>query len=162
MNCWWWTHRAPLRKQNSGYLTVLLLPTEFLIYKGNFKYVLSNFNESIILLQELIEKILFQKYFKITYLGQIIQCSIELPDNFNIEINKIDMESTETNQKNINLSIIVKTNYPVINERSEIRADKIINTFMSNINAYQNGLLDENGDIDKEKHTDTENYLLND
>lgn len=44
MNCWWWTHRAPLRKQNSGYLTVLLLPTEFLIYKGNF--IFSSFPDS--------------------------------------------------------------------------------------------------------------------
>lgn len=144
---------------NSYYAEIARIPINMNI---NLKYVLNNFNESIILLQELIEKILFQKYFKITYLGQIIQCSIELPDNFNIEINKIDMESNETNQKNINLSIIVKTNYPVINERSEIRADKIINTFRSNIDIYQNGLLDENGDIDKEKNTDTENYLLND
>lgn len=44
MNCWWWTQRAPLRKQNSGYLTVLLLPTEILIYKGNF--IFSSFPDS--------------------------------------------------------------------------------------------------------------------
>ena len=44
MNCWWWTQRPPLRKQNSGYLTVLLLPTECLIYKGNF--IFSSFPDS--------------------------------------------------------------------------------------------------------------------
>lgn len=50
MNCWWWTQRAPLRKQNSGYLTVLLLPTEILIYKGNF--IFSSFPDSFIIQQK--------------------------------------------------------------------------------------------------------------
>lgn len=49
-NCWWWTQRAPLRKQNSGYLTVLLLPTKFLIYKGNF--IFSSFPDSFYNLAE--------------------------------------------------------------------------------------------------------------
>ena len=42
------------------------------------KYVFSNFNEAIIFVQELFEKILFQRYFQIVYLGQIINCSIEI------------------------------------------------------------------------------------
>ena len=65
----------------------------------SLRYVLSNFNESIILVQELIDKILFQRYFNITYLGQIIKCSIEFPNSSKIEINKIDMTSPEVNQK---------------------------------------------------------------
>ena len=70
-------------------------------------YVLSNFNESIVLLEELISKLSFQRYFKIVYLGQLIECSIEFPSSYNIEINKIDMTSTEVNQKNINIQINV-------------------------------------------------------
>ena len=42
-------------------------------------HVLSNFNESIVLLEELISKLSFQRYFKIVYLGQLIECSIEFP-----------------------------------------------------------------------------------
>ena len=37
------------------------------------RYVLSNFNESVVLLQEIIDKLVFRKYFNITYLGQTIK-----------------------------------------------------------------------------------------
>ena len=102
------------------------LPIEMSI---DLKYVFSNFNESIVVLQELIEKIVFQKYFNITYLGQIIKCSIEFPQDFNIEVNKIDMTATDVNQKNLNINIKVCTNYPVINERAEVPSDNIISAF---------------------------------
>ena len=65
----------------------------------SLNYVLSNFNESIVLLEELISKLSFQRYFKIVYLGQLIECSIEFPTSQAININKIDMASTETNQE---------------------------------------------------------------
>jgi len=102
------------------------LPLELTI---NAKYYLSNFNETIVLLQELLDKIVFQKYFNITYLGQEIQCSIEFPTDVNPEINKIDMTSPEPNQRNISLDFKIVTNYPIINERTEIPTDKVIASF---------------------------------
>ena len=95
----------------------------------NLHYVLSNFNESIILVQELIDKLTFQKYFKINYLGNIIHCSIELPQNYTIQFNKIDLASTEVNQKTIDISLKVCTNYPIINEDSEIPSSQVISKF---------------------------------
>lgn len=95
----------------------------------NLKYVLSNFNESIVLAEEIISKILFQRYFKISFLGQIIDCSIEFPQNFNIEINHVDMTEPTTNQKNVQLSVKICTNYPAIDQDSEIPTDKIISSF---------------------------------
>ena len=92
-------------------------------------YVLSNFNESIVLLQELFDKLIFQQYFNIAYLGQVIKCSIEFPNDMGIEINKIDMASAEVNQRNINISLVVCTNYPLINEHTEIDMRKIIARF---------------------------------
>lgn len=106
------------------------LPLELTI---NAKYYLSNFNESIILLQELIDKLVFQKYYKISYLGQEIQCSIEFPGNANPELNKIDMTSPEPTQRNITLDLRICTNYPIINERAEIPTDKVIAVFGSNV-----------------------------
>jgi len=82
-------------------------------------YIFSNYNEAIIVAQELVDCIIFQKYFKINYLGQIINCSIEIGGDFNIEFDKIDMTNPDNNQKTINLSIKVCSNYPVINEKSE-------------------------------------------
>lgn len=103
------------------------------------KYVLSNFNESIVLLEELISKLSFQRYFKIVYLGQLIECSIEFPSSYSIEINKIDMTSTETNQKNINIQINVCSSYPSFNEMSEISNNSIIGKTSSNLDFYTNG-----------------------
>lgn len=102
----------------------------------NLKYYLSNFNETIILLQELIDKIIFQKYYKINYLGQVIQCSIEFPGNTTPELNKIDMASPDPNQRNITLSIKICTNYPIINERTEIPTDKVIIAYGMDIDLY--------------------------
>ena len=78
------------------------LPIELTI---NMKYYLSNFNETLILLQELVDKLIFQQYFSVIYLGQIINCSIEFPGSVNPEINKIDMSSPDPNQRNITLDV---------------------------------------------------------
>ena len=71
-------------------------------------YVLANFNESVILQQEIFDKLVFQRYFKITYLGQIIECSIEFPSETSVSVNKIDMESKETNMQTIDLSLKIQ------------------------------------------------------
>lgn len=101
----------------------------------NLTYVLSSFNESIVLTEELISKFIFQQYFNVVYLGQNIMCSIELPESFHIETNKIDMTSTETNQKTISCSINLCCNYPRINEKTEMSNDNVITNFNYNLNA---------------------------
>ena len=83
----------------------------------SLNYVLSNFNESIVLLEELISKLSFQRYFKIVYLGQLIECSVEFPTSNTININKIDMASTDTNQKNI-FSALSSSSYLIISDSS--------------------------------------------
>lgn len=98
-----------------------------------FKYVLSNFNEAIVLTQELIDKFIYQKFFTIIYLGQKIRCGIEFPTSVNPELNKIDLSSNETNQKVVQLDIKLTSNYPAINERTEVPNDKIIESTMYNI-----------------------------
>ena len=112
------------------------LPIELTL---NLKYVFSNFNESIIVLQEIIDKLIFQQYFNITYLGEIIKCSIEFPQDMKPEINKIDMSSNEVIQKNLIFDIKICSNYPIINTRSEIPTDSIIQTF-SGVIAGENSL----------------------
>lgn len=103
----------------------------------NLHYILSNYNESLILIQELIDKLCFQQYFKIVYLGQIIPCSFEVPSNFNIQFNKIDMTSNDTNQKQIDIQIKVCSNYPCVDERTEIGNDNVITSFEHYTYAYK-------------------------
>ena len=109
------------------------LPIELTI---NMKYYLSNFNETLILLQELIDKLVFQRYFNITYLGKIIQCSIEFPGSYNPQINKIDMTSPEPNQRNLTFDVKISTNYPIIDERTETSTDKVISNFGYKVDTY--------------------------
>jgi hypothetical protein len=113
----------------------------------SLKYVLSTFNESIILLQELIDKLLFQRYFNIVYLGQKIICSVEFPSSTRIEFNKIDMLSADTNQKNINIELKICTNYPIINRHTEINANTIIRSFGSSTNLVKNQSMDNVTDL---------------
>ena len=111
------------------------LPIEMQI---NARYVMSNFNETIILIQEIIDRVSWQKYFNITYLGQVIQCSLEIDNNYQIQFNKIDMDSTETNQKIIEITYKLCSNYPLIDERTEIENSKIIESFKTNTVLYNN------------------------
>jgi len=123
----------------------------------NLKYVLSNFNESIILSEEIISKLLFQRYFNISFLGQIIRCSIEFPQNFNIELNRVDMTDPTTNQKSVQLSLKIASYYPAIDHTTEIPTDKVIksfsfgaltNTFISLADGINLHLTNKDGHID--------------
>ena len=98
-----------------------------------FRYYFSNFNETIVFLQEALDKLLFQRYFNISYLGEIIKCSIEMPQDFNIQINPIDMTSTDPKQRTIELAIKLNSNYPLVDDRTEIGTDRVISTFVTNI-----------------------------
>ena len=102
------------------------------------KYVLSNFNESMILIQELIDKVAWQQYFNIVYLGQIINCSIELDSTYRIEVNKIDMTSPDTNQKTVEIQYKVCSNYPCIDETTEIENKHVIESFRNDVNTITN------------------------
>ena len=92
-------------------------------------YTFSNFNESIVVLQELFDELVFQSYFSIAYLGQIVRCSIEFPNSTQLEIGKIDFSAAEIVQRNINLDVVICTNYPLINQKTEISSNQVISKF---------------------------------
>ena len=118
------------------------------------KYVLSNFNESIILIQEIIDKVAWQQYFAITYLGQVIDCSIEADSSYRIEFSKIDMTSTDTNQKNIEIVYKICTNYPCIDERTEDEVSNVIRKFVTEIDIHKTA----NPEIDTRETKEIEEF----
>lgn len=124
------------------------LPLEI---KLKCRYVLSNFNESMILVEEIMSKLVFMKYYNVTYLGNVIKCSIDFPTDESIEINKIDMTSSEANQKSVELSLTIKTSYPQINELTEQRNDVVMGNFQTNINLYSD--METKPASDKEKYS---------
>ncbi|MCH5166974.1 MAG: hypothetical protein J1F35_03690 [Erysipelotrichales bacterium] len=101
-------------------------------------YILSNFNESIILIQELFDKLVFQKYFKIVYLGQVIPCSIEFPTSTQIEFDKIDMANPQDRTRKIDMELKLCTLYPQIDIRSELdNSTNVISEFGTEMNIYK-------------------------
>lgn len=86
-------------------------------------YVFSNFNESVIFVQQLFEKIVFQKYFNIVYLGQTIKSSIEIEGNTEIKVNELDLSSTDPNRRTMDFNIKICTNMPCINIETETKTD---------------------------------------
>lgn len=114
------------------------------------RYVLSNYNESVVLLEEVMSKLMFTKYFNVAYLGNIIKCSIDFPTEQSIEVNKIDMTSSDTNQKSVEFSLKITTSYPQIDELTEMRNDQVIGKFGVGINLHKE--IDEEI-IDKENYT---------
>lgn len=116
---------SSIDNQYKGYnAQIRRLPIEFFM---TLHYVFSNFNENLILLQEILDKLVFQKYFNIIYLGQKIQCSIEFPVDMQMNLPKIDFDSTDSNQRTMDLQIKIDTYYPIINEETEIENSNVIN-----------------------------------
>lgn len=109
-------------------------------------YVLGTFNESIILLQEIIDQMVFQKYYMITYLGQKIQCSIEFPQTNQINVNKIDFDNSDPNVKNMDLQIKIESYYPIININTEIENSSIIkhSEYHVDVNNKNGKIIDQN------------------
>lgn len=69
----------------------------------------------------------------------------------NPQLNKIDMTSPEPNQRNVTLDFKICTSYPIINERTEIGTDKVIEVFNVDINSdYHN---------DDQKNSGNNSYL---
>ena len=70
------------------------------------------------------------------YLGQVIKCSIEFPSDLQIELNKIDMSSSDTNNITINITVNICTSYPSIDEETEQPNSAIITKFGYNTDIF--------------------------
>jgi hypothetical protein len=113
---------------------IKLMPIEMPI---KCEYVLSNFNEQLILTEELLSEFAFTRYFSVSYMGNKIDCSLEFPTDVNLDKPKITY-SSENSQNKINLSLALKTTFPVINPRTEVYASKTIYTFTHNVDPQIN------------------------
>ena len=121
-------------KKIKGYnAEIQRMPIEMTI---NLQYVLSTFNEGLVLTQEIIDRMCFQRYFSVVYLGQIIKCSIEFPQDFTINMNKIDMSSAEANNKTISFSLNLCTSYPAIDENTEVKNSYVMGTLVHNTGTF--------------------------
>jgi hypothetical protein len=91
------------------------------------KYKTDSFRDSLELVQQILTKLLFIRTYSITYMGQAIQCSYRLPEDFNSEyLADISGDTTDSNCKTLSISIEVESSLPVYYSRTIMPSDKYI------------------------------------
>lgn len=106
------------------------LPIEIQV---TLKYVFSNFNESIIFIQEILERVSFQQYFNIVYLGQVVKSSLEFDSDFEVQLSELDMASPDPSKRTMDITLKVCTVLPVVNETSVANNTLIMNSIASKL-----------------------------
>lgn len=93
----------------------------------DLEYLLDSYTDYLMLCQQLVSNLAFIRTFDITYLGQKIPCSYQLPDSLDGEYSvDFDLASTDDKRKKISLSIEVETAFPVFDNATMMLADKYI------------------------------------
>ena len=90
------------------------------------RYALANFNESLVLVQELLNLFSFTRYFSFSYLGQRIDVSVEFPLSYEPAKTLKTSYDAENKTREVSAKLDIKTYFPVILEPSEVRADNVI------------------------------------
>ena len=118
-------------------------------FNVSLKYVFDNYTDALQCTQQLITKLAFINPFKIIYLGQTIDCSYNIPADYNTEfMMEFDGLSEDDKTRKLNLDIEVDTNLPVIYPRTLMPADSYIKNTIAEHNFFNKGVLTE-----KHNHT---------
>jgi hypothetical protein len=81
----------------------------------NLKYYFDSFTDAINVAQQVLSKCAFVNNFEVSYLGQNIISSFELPEGETIEkMIEFDGLTMESKNKTMSFSLEILTNYPVI------------------------------------------------
>lgn len=84
-------------------------------YEFELKYYLDNFLDSLDAIQKIITGLAFINRFDVIYLGQKIECSYKIPDDYKTEyMMEFDGITTDLKYRTITVPIQVDTNLPVI------------------------------------------------
>lgn len=90
-------------------------------------YVVDSFNDFLEVVQQIITKMAFVRTFYITYMGQTICCSYNIPDSFDGEhMLEFDEATADDRRRKLTFDITVETYIPVFNNRTVIPADGYI------------------------------------
>ena len=93
----------------------------------SLKYYLDSFTDAMSVTQQIITKLAFINTFDFTYLGNIINASYKIPDDFQTEFMlEFDGATTDNKARQISLELQVSTNIPIIYPETIIPADKFI------------------------------------
>ena len=106
-------------------------------YSFSLKYYLDNYTDALDVVQQIIANLAFVNRFNVSYLGQLIECSYNIPDSENVEYTaEFDGITTESKYRTISMDLDVQTNLPVIYADTLIPADAIIKKVVHGIVEY--------------------------
>lgn len=100
--------------------------------KMNFglQYLVDSYTDLLELIQQIVTKLAFVQTFPITYMGQTIICSYNIPESMDGETNlEFDETTTDDKRRKLNLDIEVETNLPIFDVRTIIPASKYIKKY---------------------------------
>ena len=93
----------------------------------DLEYLLDSYTDYLMLCQQLVSNLAFIRTFDITYLGQKIPCSYQLPDSVDGEYNTdFELDSTDDKRKKVSLSLEVETVFPVFDNATIMLSDSYI------------------------------------
>ena len=117
-------------------------------YTFSLKYYLDNFIDSLDVIQQIISNLAFINRFDVVYLGQKIECSYKIPEEFQTEFMfEFDGITTDSKYRTISLELEVDTNMPVVYRDTVIPSDNYIKQIVHGTNPVQ----EENGTYPKDK-----------
>lgn len=91
------------------------------------KYHLDDFTDLLECTQQIVTNLCFIKDFRITYMGQTVNCTYKVPEAINNELQlEFDGVTTDSKLRTIELEYEIETNLPVYNERTVIFNDEMI------------------------------------
>lgn len=97
------------------------------------KYYLDTFHDSLYLQQLILTKLSFVRTFRISYLGQEIECAIKFPENTSIQKNiEVDF-GVDSKEKSIELDLEIISNIPIYNNKTAVESSLIITQSKNNI-----------------------------
>ncbi len=107
----------------------------------NLKYYVDSFSDSLSLIQQIFTEVSYIQKYKITYLGQTIECTVQMPDTHTVE-KQIEVDFNSDNRSRIiSMSVVLNTNIPVYNQRSAVETSRVIKTTKSNLYDNNDNLL---------------------
>lgn len=101
----------------------------------DLKYYVNSYTEMLELMQQIISKLSFIRTYNITYMGQVIKCSYNIPDSLDNEYQmEMDGLNTENRNKTMEFSIEIESNFPVFDNKTVVSTGNIITNCNRDLN----------------------------
>lgn len=95
----------------------------------DLQYVIDSYTDTLELIQQIVTKLAFVQTYTITYMGQSITCSYNIPESLDGELAvDFDEATTDDRRRKLNINVDVETNLPIFDTKTIIPASKYIQT----------------------------------